>query len=216
MSLSKRLFCFGLVLITLFLILVFSLPEARAEAKVTDFFSGTVSISSSNSSSLNVNIGYHYIIFAVNDDLKKAFEIIQQQESNKISQEIERIRLEEEKREKEQQAKLKLEKSRSVRLQIIQVPNQIVGDFEGSIRTACSQYGCDPEQLIRVMYCESGGRSNAVNGIHSGIFQFNPNTFKSNAKRVGLVDADIWNPYHQITVAAWMFANGQAWQWQCK
>ncbi len=216
MSLSKYLFYFDLILITIFSILVFSLPEVRAASKTTDLQGDIVSINSFDFSSLNINIAYHNIVFTVNDDLKKAFEVIQQQEANKISQELERIRLEEERRERERQAKLKLENSRSVQLQKTQVPNQIVGDFEGSIRTACSQYGCDAEQLIRVMYCESGGRSNAVNGIHSGIFQFNPNTFRANAKRVGLVDADIWNPYHQITVAAWMFANGQAWQWQCK
>jgi SLT domain-containing protein len=66
------------------------------------------------------------------------------------------------------------------------------------------------------MYCESGGRSNAVNGVYSGLFQFHPNTFQANANRIGLTNADIWNPYHQIQVAAWMFANGQAWQWGCK
>lgn len=90
------------------------------------------------------------------------------------------------------------------------------GNLEALIQESCHQNGCNGEQLTRVMYCESGGRSNATNGIHKGIFQFNPNTFNANSKRAGLEGADIWNAEHQVKVASWMFGNGQAHQWSCK
>jgi len=96
-------------------------------------------------------------------------------------------------------------------------PSQVNGDFESAIRNRCAAVGCNSEQVIRVMYCESGGRSNAANPSGaSGLFQFMPRTFSANASRIGLSGANIWNPYHQIEVATWMFANGQAWQWVCK
>jgi hypothetical protein len=89
-------------------------------------------------------------------------------------------------------------------------------NLEEAIHSSCHQNGCIGEQLIKVMYCESGGRSNAINGVHKGIFQFNPRTFNANSKRAGLENPDIWNPEHQIKVASWMFGNGQSWQWSCK
>jgi len=99
----------------------------------------------------------------------------------------------------------------------IPTPARVSGNFEDEIRARCAEYGCNPEQLIRIMYCESGGRSNAKNPSGaSGLFQFMPRTFSANAARMGMSGASIWDPYAQIRVAAWMFANGQAWQWTCK
>lgn len=101
--------------------------------------------------------------------------------------------------------------------QLPQINKQINGDFESAIRNRCAALGCNPDQVIRVMYCESGGRSNAYNRSGaSGLFQFMPRTFSANAARVGIAGADIWNPWHQIDVATWMFAKGQSWQWVCK
>jgi len=90
------------------------------------------------------------------------------------------------------------------------------GDIGTYIIQKCGQYGCNSDQLMRVMYCESGGRPNARNGQYLGLFQFHPKTFSANASRIGLGYADIWNPYHQIEVATWMFSIGQAGQWSCK
>jgi soluble lytic murein transglycosylase-like protein len=92
-------------------------------------------------------------------------------------------------------------------------------DYESLIRERCDALGCDANQLIRVMYCESGGRANAVNrqgSGASGLFQFMPRTFSANAARIGLAGASIWDARAQIYVATYMFANGQAWQWSCK
>ncbi len=80
----------------------------------------------------------------------------------------------------------------------------------------CEQYACNSTQLKRVMKCESTNNPNATNGIHIGLFQFNPNTFRAYASKAGLVNSNIWNVDDQIRVAAYMFANGQAHQWSCK
>ena len=150
------------------------------------------------------------------DSLYNSWSSLKEKVVSEVALEIQRIKLEEESEKTQerlhQQAEIKLTKTNHSNLQ----PSRVIGDFESTIRSACNNYGCNPEQLIRVMYCESGGRSNAVNGVYSGLFQFHPNTFRANANRIGLTNADIWNPYHQIQVAAWMFANGQAWQWGCK
>jgi hypothetical protein len=96
------------------------------------------------------------------------------------------------------------------------VPSTVLPDFETYIRQMCTQYGCDPDQLIRVMYCESGGVETRVsyNGLYFGLFQFSKSTFSANSKFI--TNANILNGYDQIQVAAKMFANGQASQWGCK
>jgi Transglycosylase SLT domain len=81
----------------------------------------------------------------------------------------------------------------------------------------CNKYKCNTSQLKRVMMCESTNNPKARNGIHIGLFQFNPNTFNAYAKKAGLPsNSDIWDANNQINVASWMFANGQAHQWSCK
>lgn len=93
---------------------------------------------------------------------------------------------------------------------------QKVSSNEDLITFYCEKYGCSTAQLTRVMKCESGGNPKARNGIHIGLFQFNPATFRSNANKIGLVNADIWNREDQIQTAAYMFSVGQAGQWSCK
>ncbi len=139
------------------------------------------------------------------------------EEERKERERLERERLERERIERERQAALKRSLARRNAYKPTAAPAQINGDFEGQIRTRCASVGCNSTQVIRVMYCESGGRSNAKNPSGaSGLFQFMPRTFYANAKRIGLQGANIWNPNHQILVATWMFANGQAWQWVFK
>lgn len=80
-----------------------------------------------------------------------------------------------------------------------------IGSYEAAIYDACARYGCDPNQLIRVMYCESGGNPNAVgrNG-ELGIFQVDPAYW-------GYMDS-----WQQIEFAAYMFATGQGYHWVCQ
>lgn len=202
------------LVVVLISITTVTLPEVRA----TDLEPQVQLVSVQNSELIFKN-NYSGVLGTLNDNGIKTLEKIQQQESQKIKDELERRRLEEERlrREAEAAEAARIAKLKAVQQPIISsLPAKISGDFEGVIRNSCATYGCNPDQLIRIMYCESGGRSNAVNGIHKGLFQFNPNTFNANAKRAGIPGADIWDPYSQITVASWMFANGQAWQWSCK
>jgi len=93
-----------------------------------------------------------------------------------------------------------------------------VGSWGDRINHWCSIHACNSSQLYRVMICESGGNPTAKNKSSdaSGLFQFMPNTFSSNAKRINLAGANIWNGEHQVQVAAYMFSIGQAKQWVCK
>jgi len=200
----------SLLIISSIVLLKFNVSQVQAQVSSTD----TEQITPIIDNQLEIV----YLSFTLKDqeNLERIWSFLKEKATSQVNTEIERIRLEEERKKTQeqlrQQIKTKLAKSKNSNPQ----PVRITGNFESTIRSACNNYGCNPEQLIRVMYCESGGRSNAVNGVYSGLFQFHPNTFRANANRIGLTNADIWNPYHQIQVAAWMFANGQAWQWECK
>jgi hypothetical protein len=82
-------------------------------------------------------------------------------------------------------------------------------DYERAIYDACSRYGCDPAQVIRVMYCESSGDPGAVGAQgERGLFQFHPQ---------GEWPHGAWyGPYEQIELAASLFAAGRADAWVCK
>jgi hypothetical protein len=78
--------------------------------------------------------------------------------------------------------------------------------YEDAIYDACARYGCDGGQLVRVMYCESGGDPGAVNPVTGdyGLFQINLNIW-----------GPITDPYAQIEFAAQKFAAGQGYLWVC-
>ncbi len=83
--------------------------------------------------------------------------------------------------------------------------------FEDAIYDACARHGCDGAHLVNTMYCESGGDPHAIgpNG-EIGVLQFHPDTFY----RI-FGGSDIWNPWEQIDIAAFAFANGYADHWVC-
>jgi hypothetical protein len=83
------------------------------------------------------------------------------------------------------------------------------GSYEAEIYAACEVHRCDPNQLIRVMNCESGGDHSAVgpNG-ERGIFQYHPNGMWPEMAGAG--------PYEQIWHAAEQFANGLGYHWVCR
>jgi soluble lytic murein transglycosylase-like protein len=153
---------------------------------------------------------------------KASLPLIQAQIQKDKEIEEERIRKEQEEQARQiQLAKEKAEATRIKQAALVKVATQSFDsfDYEGLIRERCDALGCDANQLIRIMYCESGGRANAVNrggSGASGLFQFMPRTFSANAARIGLAGASIWDARAQIYVATYMFANGQAWQWSCK
>lgn len=91
-------------------------------------------------------------------------------------------------------------------------------EIESIIRAAAAKYGADAQQLLRVAWCESRYNPAAYNAIlgASGLFQFIPSTWAANSVRAGYGGASVWDPVANASVAAWMFAHGQAGQWACK
>lgn len=91
-------------------------------------------------------------------------------------------------------------------------------DIEGIIRTAAATSGADPTQLLRVAWCESRYDPSAYNGSSgaSGLFQFLSRTWAANSVRAGYGGASVFDAVANANTAAYMFANQQAGQWQCK
>jgi hypothetical protein len=89
--------------------------------------------------------------------------------------------------------------------------------IEAIIREAAAAQGADPDQLVRVAYCESRFNPGAYNPSGaSGLFQFMPGTWAANSVRAGYAGASVFDPVASANVAAWMFARGQAGQWVCR
>ena len=90
-------------------------------------------------------------------------------------------------------------------------------EIEQIIRDAAAAQGADPDQLLRVAYCESRYNPGAYNASGaSGLFQFLPSTWAANSVRAGFAGASVWDPVASANVAAYMFRMGQAGQWVCK
>jgi hypothetical protein len=97
-------------------------------------------------------------------------------------------------------------------------PAPAPGDIESIIRTAAATWGADPNQLLRVAWCESRYNPNVVNARSgaAGLFQFMPATWAANSVRAGYAGASVFDPVASANVAAYMFVHGQAAQWTCK
>ncbi|MEP6693112.1 MAG: transglycosylase SLT domain-containing protein, partial [Chloroflexota bacterium] len=97
-------------------------------------------------------------------------------------------------------------------------PPPAPGDIESVIRTAAAAWGADPSQLLRVAWCESRYNPYALNARSgaAGLFQFMPATWAANSVRAGYAGASVFDPVASANTAAYMFRNGQAWQWSCK
>ena len=80
---------------------------------------------------------------------------------------------------------------------------------EAIITAAAQAAGVDPTWMLNTAGCESGFRSGAYNpaGPYVGIFQFVPSTFRDHG------GTDIWSPTQQASIAAGMFAAGEAGAW---
>lgn len=97
-------------------------------------------------------------------------------------------------------------------------PAPAPADIESVIRAAAATWGADPNQLLRVAWCESHYNPYAVNSRSgaAGLFQFMPATWAANSVRAGYGGASVFDPVASANVAAYMFAHGQAAQWTCK
>jgi uncharacterized protein YabE (DUF348 family) len=97
-------------------------------------------------------------------------------------------------------------------------PPAAPAEIEAIIRQAAAANGADPDQLLRVAWCESRYNPNAFNPASgaSGLFQFMPLTWSTNSVRAGYAGASPFDPVASANVAAWMFARGSANLWACK
>jgi len=90
-------------------------------------------------------------------------------------------------------------------------------EIETIIRDAAAAQGADPDQLLRIAFCESRYNPGAYNASGaSGLFQFMPSTWAANSVRAGFAGASVFDPVASANVAAWMFRRGQAGQWVCR
>lgn len=97
------------------------------------------------------------------------------------------------------------------------IPAAAPADIEAIIQAAAARWGADPAQLLRVAWCESRYNPSAYNASGaSGLFQFMPRTWAANSVRAGYSGASAFDPVASANTAAYMFRNGQAWQWSCK
>jgi hypothetical protein len=71
-----------------------------------------------------------------------------------------------------------------------------------------NHYSVDRSLLWRIAVCESGLRPNAVNWIYAGLFQFSPNTWKTNRSLMGFdTDPNLrFNAEESIRTAAFVLS----------
>ncbi|MCA9386634.1 hypothetical protein KC669_01225 [Candidatus Dojkabacteria bacterium] len=112
---------------------------------------------------------------------------------------------------------LKIEKTQQIRnQQFLLWQSTSPGAYEALIREQCAAVGCNAEQVIRVMYCESKGNALATNGRYLGLFQHDQYYWIIRAQRYGIPGASVFDPYSQIHVTTRMFSEGLEYLWQCK
>lgn len=91
-------------------------------------------------------------------------------------------------------------------------------EVEEMVRAAARLAGVDEHLMVRVAFCESSFRPDAVGAAgERGIFQFMPRTWAANAPRYGFsADFDeAFQPDANVLVAAAMFAAGKGHLWTC-
>lgn len=71
-----------------------------------------------------------------------------------------------------------------------------------------NHYSVDRSLLRQIAACETGFRSNAVNWIYGGMYQFSPNTWSSNRRTMGLdPNPELrFNPEEAIKTAAFVLS----------
>lgn len=71
---------------------------------------------------------------------------------------------------------------------------------------------------LRIMECESKGKPDAKNPTSSasGLFQHLARLWPPRAEAAGFAGADVFDPFANIAVAAWLLENGGPSHWVCK
>jgi len=88
-------------------------------------------------------------------------------------------------------------------------------EINGFIDRFSAQYGVDPNVIRHLAICESGFRSNAVNGIYVGLFQFNATTWKNIRKEFGEdVNPDLrYSAEESVQTACYALSKGKVRIW---
>lgn len=78
-----------------------------------------------------------------------------------------------------------------------------------------NHYSVDRSLLWHIAACETGLRTNAVNWIYGGMFQFSPNTWRANRELMGMdTNPDLrFNPEEAIRTAAFVLSTRGAGAW---
>jgi soluble lytic murein transglycosylase-like protein len=98
-----------------------------------------------------------------------------------------------------------------------------VGQVLATIALVAQVYGVPPAQMECIAWHESRHDTGAVNGIHQGLYQYNPATF-SWMLSMALDDPgflhgylfaepDAYDPMQAITLTAWALRNGYGEHW---
>lgn len=88
-------------------------------------------------------------------------------------------------------------------------------EINGFIERFSAQYNVDPNILRHIAVCESSFNPFAVNRNYAGLFQFAPNTWRSNRVEMG-EDADVnlrFNAEEAVQTAAYMLSVGKRSIW---
>ena len=93
----------------------------------------------------------------------------------------------------------------------------IAQSIEQIITNAAIEFSVDPAWLLRVAFCESSYRPDAIgdHGASVGLFQIQRAFWSEVAPRLGYVGDLRHDPVASSRVAAYAFANGRAGAWTC-
>ncbi len=71
---------------------------------------------------------------------------------------------------------------------------------------------------LRIIQCESHGDPTAKNphSTASGLFQHLASLWPERSAKAGFADADVFDPFSNVAVAAWLLENGGPGNWVCK
>lgn len=85
---------------------------------------------------------------------------------------------------------------------LVQLDSDIPEDVQLAAIEYGEMYGICPEFLMAIAFYESSYRPDAVNGSCKGLMQININAQYERMDDMGITEADLWNPYENMKVAA--------------
>ena len=90
--------------------------------------------------------------------------------------------------------------------------------WEPLVAYVWEQWGrTDLDLAMDILHCESSGLPNAEHSSSgaSGLFQHMPQWWGERSAQAGVPQSDIFNPFYNIWVAAWLVTEHSWWHWEC-